>query len=296
MITCIGNPVFDSITTLRIKSNGRVLSGCSTNACLALSKLGMDATLVGRIGADFAEQFKSQMQFYNIRYFVEESEQSGGFKLIYTDTKGSRTLDLLGDAGKINSFPQELSSSDWILFGPILLEIDLEYIKHIKDTTQAKFFVDPQGLIRFLSEGNIVHKKTKDIEEIASLSYVFKPNEMECKVMTGIDPRKDYKSPAKIIKSWGPEIVIITLAEMGSIIYDGSEFFIIPPYKTDVLDSTGAGDTYAAGFIYSLSHGEDLFEAGCFASCVSSIKIEHCGPDFPLTLTEAQTRTKQLLK
>jgi len=83
---------------------------------------------------------------------------------------------------------------------------------------------------------------------------------------------------------------------MGSIIYDGSEFFIIPPYKTDVLDSTGAGDTYAAGFIYSLSHGEDLFEAGCFASCVSSIKIEHCGPDFPLTLTEAQTRTKQLLK
>jgi len=145
MITCIGNPVFDSITTLRIKSNGRVLSGCSTNACLALSKLGMDATLVGRIGADFAEQFKSQMQFYNIRYFVEESEQSGGFKLIYTDTKGSRTLDLLGDAGKINSFPQELSSSDWILFGPILLEIDLEYIKHIKDTTQAKFFCRSTG-------------------------------------------------------------------------------------------------------------------------------------------------------
>lgn len=296
MITCIGNPVFDSITTLRLKSDGRVLSGCSTNACLALSKLGMDVTLVGRIGTDFSKQFKNQMEFYNIHFSVEESEQSGGFELIYTDEKGSRTLNILGDAGKIDTFPQELASSDWILFGPILMEIDLEYIKHIKDTTQAKIFVDPQGLIRFHSEGNIFHKKTEDIEEIASLSDVFKPNEMECQVLTGIDPRKDYETPAKIIKSWGPEVVIITLAEMGSVIYDGSEFSIIPPYKTDVLDSTGAGDTYAAGIIYSLSHGYGLFKAGCFASCVASIKIEHCGPDFLLTLAEAQIRTKQLLK
>lgn len=296
MITCVGNPVFDSITTLRLKSDGRVLSGCSTNACLALSKLGMDVTLVGRIGTDFAAQFKSQMEFYNIHFSVKESEQSGGFELIYTDTMGSRTLNILGDAGKINTFPQELASSDWILFGPILMEIDLEYIKHIKDISKAKIFVDPQGLIRFHSKGTIFHKKSKDIEEIASLSDVFKPNEMECQVLTGIDPRKDYKTPAKIIKSWGPKIVIITLAEMGSVIYDGSDFFVIPPCETDVLDSTGAGDTYAAGVLYSLIHGNGLFEAGCFAGCVASIMIEHCGPDFPLSLGEAERRMKPLLK
>lgn len=296
MITCIGNPVYDSITTLRLKSNGRVLSGCSTNACLALSKLGMDVFLVGCIGRDFFKQFKAQMEFYNIHFSVKESEQSGGFELIYTDAVGNRSLNILGDAGKIDIFPQKLASSDWILFGPILMELDLDYIKHIKNTTQAKIFVDPQGLIRFNSEGHIFHKKTDEIEEIASLTDVFKPNELECRILTGIDPRKDYKTPAKIIKSWGPEVVIITLAEMGSVIYDGSEFFIIPPYLTDVLDSTGAGDTYAAGFIYSLIHGYSYFEAGCFASCVSSIKIEHCGPDFPLTLKETQKRANQLLK
>ncbi|MFC2166485.1 carbohydrate kinase family protein [Acidobacteriota bacterium] len=296
MITCVGNPVFDSITTLRLKSDGRVLSGCSTNACLALSKLGMDVCLVGRIGTDFAKQFKNKMESYNIHFFVEESEQSGGFELIYTDTKGSRTLNILGDAGKIDIFPQKLSSSDWILFGPILMEIDLEYIKHIKTTTQAKIFIDPQGLIRFHSEGNIFHKKTGDIEEIASLSDVFKPNEMECQILTGIDPRKDYKTPAKILKSWGPKVVIITLAELGSVIYDGSDFFLIPPYKTDVIDSTGAGDTYAGGFLYALRKKYDLFKSGCFASSVSSIKIEHCGPDFPLTLEEVKIRTEQLLK
>ena len=123
MITCVGNPVFDSITTLHLKSDGRVLSGCSTNACLALSKLGMDVFLVGRIGTDFAKQFKSQMEYYNIRFSLEKSEQSGGFELNYTDEKGSRTLNILGDAGKIDTFPQELSSSDWILFGPILMAL-----------------------------------------------------------------------------------------------------------------------------------------------------------------------------
>ena len=295
MITCIGNPVYDSITTLRLKSEGRVLSGCSTNACLALSKLGMEAALVGRIGKDFAAQFENQMKLYNIHFSVGKSKESGGFELIYTDKKGNRTLNILGDAGKIKNFPKEYLSSDWILFGPILMELDLEYVRKVKSATEAKIFVDPQGFIRFHSEGKIFHKKTEEIAAIASLSDVFKPNEMECQILTGIDPRIDYKTPAQIIKSWGPKIVIITLADRGSVIYDGSEFFIIPSFETDVLDSTGAGDTYAGGFLYALSQGYDLFEAGCFASSVASIKIEHCGPNFFLTLAETQTRTKRLL-
>lgn len=296
MITCIGNPVFDSIETLRTKSNGRVLSGCSTNACLALAKLGIKTTLVGRVGPDFISSFQSQMDAYNIPYLIEKSEQSGGFQLIYHDERGNRTLKLLGEAGKISITPGALSDTDWILFGPILQEIDLGYIRKIKDRSKAKIFIDPQGLLRFQSGGEILHKKTEDIEEIASFSDVFKPNELECKVLTGIDPREDYETPARMIKSWGPEIVIITLAELGSVIFDGVKFYEIPPYETDVLDSTGAGDTYAAGILYSMIKGYDLFEAGCFASCVSSIMIENCGPDFPLNPDEAEKRKVQLLK
>jgi sugar/nucleoside kinase (ribokinase family) len=295
MITGIGNPVFDLIETPYLKTDGRVLSGCSTNACLALTKLGLNAALVGRVGRDFEQLFRTEMARFRIHYAIEESEQSGGFKLIYYDDHGNRTLDVLGDAGAINFFPDELAPSAWIIFGPILQEIDLDYVKMVKARSDAKIFVDPQGFIRRSESGRILHEKTAEIEEIASLSNVFKPNEMECKVLTGIDPRIDYETPAKIIKSWGPDVVVITLAEEGSVVYDGSEFYRIPAYATEAKDSTGAGDTYAAGFIYALQHGYDYFQAGCFAGCVSSIMIEHCGPDFPLTLEEAESRKNKLM-
>ncbi len=296
MITCVGNPVFDQIKTLRIESDGRVLSGCSTNACLALSKLGLQTSLVGRVGPDFEQLFRSEMKRFNIEYAIEESPESGGFKLIYYDDQGNRTLDVLGDAGPINFFPEQFVDSDWILFGPILRELDLDYVRMVKAKSAAKIFVDPQGFIRSGSAGRIEHSKTNEIEEIASLSDVFKPNEMECKVLTGIDPRVDYETPARLIKSWGAGLVILTLAEQGSVIYDGNEFYRIPPYVTDALDSTGAGDTYAAGMIYALENGYDYFEAGCFAGSVSSIMIENCGPDFPLTQVAAEERKELLLR
>ena len=200
MIVCIGNPVFDLIETPRIKSGGRVLSGCSTNACLALSKLGLETALVGRVGTDFDEQFRTDMERFSIDYVVEESAESGGFKLIYYDDHGNRTLDLLGDAGPIGFFPEQYAKADWILLGPILRELDLAYLEMIKEKSQAKIFIDPQGFIRKGEQGRIEHEKTAEIEKIASLSTVFKPNEMECKVLTGIDPRQDYETPAKMYR------------------------------------------------------------------------------------------------
>ncbi len=296
MITGIGNPVFDLIETPYLKTGGRVLSGCSTNACLALSKLGMETALIGRVAQDYETLFRSEMERFKINYAIEESKESGGFKLIYFDDHGNRTLDVLGDAGPIGFFPEKYADSEWILFGPILQEIDLRYVEMVKSQSKAKIFVDPQGFLRRTESGRILHEKTPEIEAIAALSDVFKPNEMECQVLTGIDPRVDYETPAKIIKSWGAKLVIITLAEAGSVIYDGSDFYVIPAYETLAKDSTGAGDTYAAGIIYALSHGYDYFDAGCFAGCVSSVMIENCGPDFPLTLEEAERRKEKLIK
>lgn len=296
MITGIGNPVFDLIETPYLKTEGRVLSGCSTNACLALSKLGRKAALVGKVGEDFDDTFRKDMEKYGIEYAVEESEESGGFKLIYYDKHGNRTLDVLGDAGKIDFFPEAYSSSDWILLGPILQEIDLDYVEMVRQQSNAKIFTDPQGFLRRVEEGRIVHEKTDEIQRVAALSDVFKPNEMECKVLTGIDPREDYETPAKMLKEWGAGVVIITLAEEGSVIYDGNEIYRIPAYATTAKDSTGAGDTYAAGMIFALDRGYDYFQAGCFAGCVSSIMIENCGPDFPLTIEETEARKDKLMQ
>lgn len=94
----------------------------------------------------------------------------------------------------------------------------------------------------------------------------------------------------------GTEIVIVTLAELGSVIYDGKQFVDIPPYQIDLVDATGAGDTYMAGFTFEyLKSGGDVWRAGCFASCTSSIMIENVGPDFPMTEAAIRTRQERLL-
>jgi len=108
MIVGIGNPVYDFIQTPLISTHTRVLSGYSTNACLAVSKLGGSAALVGRVGADFEQQFRADMDRFAIQYTLLPTAETGGFGLVYDET-GDRTLDVLGVADPIDQFPDHLA-------------------------------------------------------------------------------------------------------------------------------------------------------------------------------------------
>ena len=296
MITAIGNPVYDYIKTKDFETDGRILSGCSTNAALTLSKLGEEIRLIGAIGDDFRSNFIEKLKSFKIETVLHESAETGGFSLIYYDDFGNRTLDLLGRADDIKIIrPENYLDSKAILVGPILGEISFETIKTIRDNFDGFMFCDPQGLLRNADEnGRIFHKKNEGIEETLSVFDVVKPNELEAKILTGIDSRRDPYKAAKIIKDWGPKIVIVTLAELGSVIYDGKTYIDIPAYKTKLVDATGAGDTYMAGFTFEYLRTGDLKKSGCFASSVSSLMIEQIGPDFIIDENEVRRRQTTL--
>ncbi|MEE8578080.1 MAG: PfkB family carbohydrate kinase [candidate division Zixibacteria bacterium] len=297
MITAIGNPVYDYIKTQKIETDGRVLSGCSTNAVLALSKLGEETRLVGSVGDDFKAKFLSDLESFGIEHFVTASDETGGFSLIYYDDFGNRTLDLLGRAKPLPLLEESVyGDSKAVLIGPILREVSFELIRDIRSKHDGLLFCDPQGLLRGVDkDGRIFHEKPEGIEEILGLFDVVKPNELEGKILTGIDCRVDPYEAARIIKSWGPKIVIVTLAELGSVIYDGEKFIDIPPYEIDLVDATGAGDTFMAGFTFEYLRTGDLRQSGCFASCTSSVMIEHVGPDFKMTEAIVRERQQKLL-
>lgn len=293
MILALGNPVYDYIETKRIKTDGRVLSGCSTNAALALSRLGRPVTLCGAVGDDFAVVFRAALHRYGITPIVTPSRETGGFSLVYYDDFGNRHLDLLGRADSIPGVDGTLlDDAEAVLVGPILKEISFDLIQDIRRRFGGLFFCDPQGLLRDADEaGRIQHGKPDGIEDILALFDIVKPNELEARVLTGIDCRRDPHAAARVIKSWGPRIVIVTLAELGSVIYDGHSMIDIPPYPVDLVDATGAGDTYMGGFVHAYLDDKDLYRCGTFASCVSSIMIEQVGPDF--SLDEATVRRRQ---
>jgi sugar/nucleoside kinase (ribokinase family) len=298
LITAIGNPVYDYIKTQKVNPSGRVLSGCSTNAALALAKLGERTRLIGAVGDDFSEQFAKDLTRFNIEYHLLPSKETGGFSLIYYDDYGNRTLDLLGRADAIGNIDPDLyRESEAVLIGPILGEVSLDMVRRLRANFDGLYFCDPQGLLRGADENDrIFHTKVDGIERALSEFDIVKPNELEGKILTGIDCRRDPYEAARIIKSWGPKIVIVTLAELGSVVYDGNHFMDIPPFETDALDATGCGDTYMAGFTFEyLKSGGDLFRSGCFASCTSSIMLENSGPDFPLTEAEVRRRQETLM-
>jgi sugar/nucleoside kinase (ribokinase family) len=145
-------------------------------------------------------------------------------------------------------------------------------------------------------DGKIVHEMTDNFAKIAAMATIVKANELETKVVTGVDARVDPEGAVRALYKYGCKIAITTVAEAGSIIYDGSKITVIPPFTTDAIDPTGAGDTYAAGFMVKyLETPDDLRGVGCFASSVASVMVENSGPDFPLSRSEADWRQAFLL-
>jgi sugar/nucleoside kinase (ribokinase family) len=296
MIVAFGNPVYDYIKTPSVTTGTRVLSGCSTNGCLALAGLGHATTLVGRIGTDFHDRFVADTQHYGIASAMQLCEQTGGFGLIY-DERGDRTLDVLGIAASITQVPAVTSQAAAIIVGPILQETSPALIEQIHMLSDAPLFLDPQGLLRRVGpQGRIEHFCPPEFAQVAPLCRVIKANEMEAEVITGINPRANSVGALRGLKALGCEIAIITLAEAGSLIDDGERQYAIPAYMTDVRDPTGAGDTYMAGFIHAyLQCPNDLHRAGCYGAATASIWIEHTGPAAPVTSDEVERRAAALL-
>ena len=294
-IAAVGNPVYDSIVTPASATDGRVLSGCSTNGCIALARLGHATALVGSIGRDYLAALERDARRYGIAPLLQLGAATGGFGLRY-DAAGDRTLDILGVADTIRSFPPECAGADAIIIGPILQETPLAFIEQIRAASDAPLFLDPQGLLRRIDRaGRIEHYRNPEIDQIAPFCRVVKANELEARVITGIDPRADGETSARRLHTLGCAIAIITLAEAGSLIYDGRTLYRIPAFATNAIDPTGAGDTYMAGFIDAyLRAPEALYRAGCQGAACASIWIEHSGPNAPVTRAEVERRSALL--
>jgi sugar/nucleoside kinase (ribokinase family) len=297
MIVAFGNPVYDFIQTPLASTKERVLSGCSTNACLVLQRLGIQAQLVGRLGPDFYEQFIYDTERFGLQTHMQICSETGGFRLIYP-TWSERTLDILGIAEPISKIPPEINQAQAIIVGPILQETPLDLIERITQETSAPIMLDPQGLLRRVNaQGRIEHYVPSNFVQITKLCHIIKANEQETQILTGVDPRDNPSGAVDRLREYGCPITIVTIAELGSIIDDGQQQYIIPAFTTNVRDTTGAGDTYMAGFLNAyLQDPDNLAWAGCYGAASSSMWIEDTGPDAYVDQPIIQTRAMQLLE
>lgn len=142
--------------------------------------------------------------------------------------------------------------------------------------TKGHVSIDVQGYLREVRDEKVYPIDWKDKLKVLKNTYYLKVNETEMETITGL---KDPLEAAKLIHAWGVKEVIITLGSEGSLIYLNGEFYQIPAYAPhEVVDATGCGDTYSAGYLYKRLQGASPIEAGKFAAAMCTIKLEHNGP------------------
>ena len=122
-------------------------------------------------------------------------------------------------------------------------------------------------------------------DEFLSGCYLVTPNEVEAEELTGIcvSDLESADKAAKVFKDKGVQNVVITLGSRGVYVNEDGKREIVPAYKVNAIDTTGAGDAFNGGLLTALSEGKTIGEAARFANALAAISVQRIGttPSMP---------------
>ena len=247
--------------------------GSAANTIVGLARLKLKTGFIGKV----AEDREGQLLLKDFRKenvatsgIIISRKGRSGVVMGYVDGKGERALYV--DSGV----------NDWLEFKEISLEYatDTEFL-HLTSFVGEKPFEAQKQLINQLSDVKIsfdpgalyARKSLTSLRPIIKKSFVMLPNEIEIRLLTG----KDYGRGSKILMEEGVSVVAVKLGERGCYVTNGKERYLVKPFEKKLVDTTGAGDAFCAGFLYGLIKGRDLYECGKLGNFVAARCISKMG-------------------
>jgi sugar/nucleoside kinase (ribokinase family) len=260
---------------------GMSCGGDALNEAVVLSELGTDVEIISLLGEDEAGGIVKKCLDRNkvdTRKITTSADIPTATNIVLVDSDGERyfitnpestlrklskehILSHLEDAGDIVSFAS-------IFVSPKLGVSDMkEVFERIKQNPSRILVAD----MTTAKNGETI----KDLEPILKYIDYIIPNQKEASILTGeSDPVKS----AGIFIEHGANTVIIKCGKEGCYYKNASEEGHIPAYPdAKVIDTTGAGDSFVAGFIHGLSIGLSLQDSCRYGCAVSSVVVEHMG-------------------
>jgi len=272
-LCCIGHITHDKVVTPR--STVHMPGGTSFYVSNALCRLtGIDYALITAI-ADEDMAAADELRAKGVNITVLPSRHSVYFENIYGNNQDNRKQRVLSKADPFTV--AQLSDVEAKIYhlGALLAD---DFATDVIPFLAAKglISVDSQGYLREVCDTKVEHVDWQGKEQSLPYIHFLKANEHEMKVLTGYS---DVAPAARALFDAGVKEVLITLGSLGSMLYDGKTFFRIPAFKPrEIVDATGCGDTYMAGYLYRRALGAGMEEAGRFAAALSTLKIERSGP------------------
>ena len=272
-LCCIGYITQDKVVTP--KNTIYMPGGTSFYFAHAIKHLNANDFLLVTALADTDMGIVEDIRKEGISVKALHSTHSVCFENIYGENQNERTQRVTAKADPFTVEGLKDTDARIIHLGSLLADdFSLEVIKFLSG--KGLLSVDVQGFLRKVENEKVLAVDWPEKEEALKYIHILKANEHETEVLTGC---KDPREAALKLANWGVKEVLLTLGSMGSVIYADGEFHEIPAYPpTEIVDATGCGDTYMAGYLYMRNKGASYKEAGCFAAAMCTIKLEASGP------------------
>lgn len=272
-ICCIGHITLDKIITPR--HTAYMPGGTAFYFGHAMSHIGADDFLLVTALAPSEKKAVDDLRSEGVTVKVLPSRNSVYFENKYGENSNHRTQRVLAKADPFTvDGLRDVEASIYHLGTLLADDFSLDVLKYL--ASKGRVSIDAQGYLREVRGESVFAVDWPEKEEALKFVDILKANEKEMEVLTGTtDPRE----AAIRLADMGVKEVVLTLGDMGSIIYSEGVFYEIPAYPPeDVVDATGCGDTYMAGYLYKRAQGASIYESGCFAAAMCTIKLGASGP------------------
>ena len=253
--------------------NQMASGGSAANTMSGLAKLGIEAGFLSKIGKDEVGQFfEKQMTDSRVQPLMLKSETPSGRVQALVTADGERTFaTCLGAAAEMcaDDIQPELFKGWDILYVEGYLVANPTMLRKAIETAKALGMTIAIDLASY----NVVEESRDFLLELINnyVDIVF-ANEKEAFALTSMEPEEALHYIAERC-----QIAVVKVGAKGAFVQRGKEIVTIPPMKADVVDTTGAGDMWAAGFLAGFVNDESLLKCGMMGAIVAKNIIEVVG-------------------
>ncbi|GGA46255.1 ribokinase [Paenibacillus physcomitrellae] len=243
-----------------------VPGGKGANQAVAAARLGAEVTMVGRVGDDqFADQILENFKSNRVSVTYVEPvthRESGTAHIILAEGDNSIVVvkganDEVTPAYISSRAVDAFSGANMVLIQQEIPEETVVYVSRLAKQLGIPLLLNPAPA------------RPIPQEVIDNAAYIT-PNEHEAKILF-----KDL-SIAEALRKY-PNKLFITEGSNGVRYFDGVQEVLVPSYKVEVVDTTGAGDTFNAAFAVALAEGKPVYDSVRFANRAASLSVTRFG-------------------
>ena len=252
-----------------------VAGGSAANTITCTSILGMPSSFIGKIGDDeLGHLFQSDEEQYGVHCTMLKGRNSSGRSMVFvTEANAERTFAVyLGAALELvpeDLKPEYFEGHDYFHIEGYLVQNQALISKAVQMAREAGCIISLD-----MASYNVVESNNAFLHNLVEnyVDIVF-ANETESRAFTlKEDPVEGLEAISKLCK-----VAVVKVGKDGSWVRSGEEVHFIKAWPGDAIDATGAGDTYAAGFLYAHALGLPLDICGDVGSIIAAKVVEVIG-------------------